>query len=235
MNINKITLIISIFLLSISIQAQNDIKKQESQIKKSATIADLDAYAKSLKLPALSSLDKSVTKKDVDMKIYKECMSKAFPPFNKDFFKNEAEKRYKLWKVGDTIETVDNHGFKYKGEIKDLNSRFIMIEKNKIFSIDFSEKMRSHINQKTRQQLIDQFLKIKQQNYSNKKRVFREDNKERIRMKYYKQYKFVYIKGKWMDYAAYKTILEKSLYAKQKRELAKKMKSLNKENKENIK
>ena len=179
-------------------------------IAKQKEIFELDEFARSLKMPPLSQVDKTVTKEQVEMMIYKEIKASDLPEFNLEAVKKAAEARYKLWKIGDKVKTVDAHGYTHEGELKEKNGRYVKIGTVKIFTVDISESMLSHLNEKHQQLAVDEYISSRKKIYYQKKRNHREQIRDSVKSKYYKKYGFVHHAYKWLDYETYYNLLKRS-------------------------
>ena len=172
-------------------------------------IEALDAFALSLKLPPLSQIDKTVTKDQVEMMIYKEINASAMPPFDDKKIRKEAEAKYKLWKIGDMVKAVDTQGYKHEGKLEENNGRYVKIASVKIYAVDISPSMLSHLYEKHRNVAVDNYVKARKKVYYQKRRTYKEKLRDRVKAKYYKKYGLVSYKYKWWDYATYRQLLER--------------------------
>ena len=172
-------------------------------------VRTLDAFAKSLKLPPLSKIDKSVTLEQVEMMIYKEINSSGMPAFDEKKVRSEAEKKYPLWKVGDHITAIDAQGYKHEGELKYKGTRYVTIGESKVYAVDISPSMLTHLYEEHRNVAIDNYIRARKKIYYQKRRTYKEKLREEVKNKYYSKYSLVFCHNRWWDYAHYRALLER--------------------------
>ena len=169
----------------------------------------LDEFAESLHLPPLSAIDKSVTLEQVDMMIYKEINSSGMPAFDEKKVREEAEKKYPLWNIGDKVVAIDAQGYKHEGKLEDKGTRYITIGGSKIYAVDVSQSMLTHLYEENRNAAIDSYIKARKKIYYQKRRTYKETLREEVKNKYYSKYSLVFYHNKWWDYAHYRVLLER--------------------------
>ena len=172
-------------------------------------LIELDKFARSLNMPPLSQIDKTVTKEQVEMMIYKEIEASSLPEFKLEPVKKAAEAKYKLWKIGDEVKTVDAQGYKHEGKLKEKNGRYVTIGTIKIYTVDISDTMLAHLYEKNQQIAIRKYIALRKKIYYQRKRNHREQLRDSVKLKYYKKYGFVHHAYKWLDYKAYYNLLKR--------------------------
>jgi len=171
-------------------------------------VQELDRLAESLNLPPLSQIDRSVTKDQVDMMIYKKIAESGMPTFDEKKVRKDAEKKFKLWEIGEEVKAVDSQGYKHEGVLQEKSGRYVKIESIKIFSVDLSPSMLSHLDKAHQKVAIDKYVSGRKKVYYQKKRNFKIQLRDSIKVKYYKKYGFVNYAYKWLDYETYRKLLE---------------------------
>ena len=184
--------------------------EEQEKLKKKKELELLDKIALAHKLPPLSKIDSSVTKEQVDLMVYKKVSEAAIPKFPEDKYRKAAEAKYPLWKVGDTIKTIDAQGYKHEGEVKVMNTRYVRIGDRAIYAVDFSGEMLPHLNKENRQKAIDKYINEKKKIYLVNKRSIKAEVRTKARMELYGKYGFVFFRDKWLDYEKYHALLLKA-------------------------
>jgi phosphatidylserine decarboxylase precursor len=203
-------------------EAYGRMKGDKENLTDLQKIEALDKLAELLKLPPLSQVDKSVTKNQVDMMIYKEIEESGMPTFDDKKVREEAEKKFKLWKIGDQVQGVDTQGYKHEGVLKEKSGRYVKIGTIRIFSVDLSPDMLAHLDAKHQKVAVDKYIAGKKKIYYQKKRNFKTKLRDSVKAKYYKKYGFVCHSYKWMDYNTYRQLLERELIRRKRKQALKK-------------
>jgi phosphatidylserine decarboxylase precursor len=180
----------------------------KKHIEEVGKLEELDRLAESLKLPPLSQIDSSVTKNQVEMMIYKEIEESGMPTFDEKKVRKDAEAKFKLWKIGDEVKTVDAQGYKHEGKLQEKNGRYVKIESIKVFSVDIPPSMLAHLDDAHHKLAVDKYVAARKKVYYQKRRNFKTRLRDSVKAKYYKKYGFVNCAYKWLDYETYRKLLE---------------------------
>lgn len=118
--------------------------------------------------------------------------------FDTDLLSKEAEKKFRVWSVGDTIEVVDGRGRRLSGKLSRVNRAYLQVGSTRVNSVDFTEEIWAHINQNKSDLAQLEYVEQHREEHDAKLRQIRWESRPKAGELLFRKHGFILHEGKWL-------------------------------------
>ncbi len=139
-----------------------------------------------------------------------KVIENQFPHFDRNKIISKAQKKYPLWKKGDTVSFFDKRGRRIDGEIYACSSAYMHVGRFKVMAIDFTDSMKIHILKGMNDKLIQKYVEKSLLNYRKARKLHKLSAFNKRKVAILVQNGYIQHNRKWYNDKEIMSLLNKS-------------------------